>query len=153
PSDRQYFKPPAAVPLLADATDTDGSISHVAFYNGANLLGIVTNPPYSLSLTGIASGVYPLTAIATDNEGATKTATVNVIVSNTPVFQFSRTNYDAFESNNSVVVTIYRNFTNSAASVSFQTISFSARAVSAGGIGNFYGVTNGINFNPGESSK
>ncbi len=62
------------VTLAATATDltatgTTGSVTKVEFFEGINLLGTVTTPPYTLSWTPSA-GSYAVTAKATDNEGA-----------------------------------------------------------------------------------
>jgi hypothetical protein len=62
---------PAILPLIASATDYDGTITRVEFYADAALLGQATASPYSLQWTNPASGSYQLTAVATDNSGAT----------------------------------------------------------------------------------
>ncbi|MBI2313087.1 MAG: hypothetical protein HYU77_11360, partial [Betaproteobacteria bacterium] len=72
---------PAAIQLTASATDPDGTIAKVEFYEAANLLAAVTQPPYSFAWTHVASGAYTLFARATDNLGATTTsAAVDITV-------------------------------------------------------------------------
>ncbi|BCU79784.1 Ig-like domain-containing protein [Luteolibacter sp. LG18] len=72
--------PASSLTLTASASDTDGVISKVEFYNGATKLGESTTAPYTLTLPGIAVGNYTLTAKATDNDGGITTSTVvNVI--------------------------------------------------------------------------
>ena len=84
PANNATFTAPATVSLAATATDADGSISNVEFFNGATKLGERTTTPYQLSWTGVGAGSYTLTAKATDNQGATKTsATVRITVSST----------------------------------------------------------------------
>ena len=76
-----YFAP-ASVPLAATASDVDGSVAQVAFYNGSTLIGIDTTSPYTFSWTGVAAGDYNVTAVATDDRGATTTSgivTVHVV--------------------------------------------------------------------------
>lgn len=70
------FNAPATVNLSADASDLDGTITKVEFYNGATKIGEdTTGPaPYTFAWTGVATGTYTLTARATDNDG-------NVVVS------------------------------------------------------------------------
>ncbi|UUZ53374.1 Ig-like domain-containing protein [Massilia sp. H-1] len=41
--------------VSATATDADGSIASVAFYQGATLLGIATAAPYNYSWTNVAA--------------------------------------------------------------------------------------------------
>jgi hypothetical protein len=67
--------------LSASATDSDGSISRVEFYNGPTLLGADTASPYTYTWSGVAAGSYSLTARAFDNQGAaTTSAPINVTV-------------------------------------------------------------------------
>jgi hypothetical protein len=72
---------PASFALSATAADSDGTVSKVAFYVGSTLLGEDTTAPYACSWTNVAVGSYALTAVSTDNTGATTTsATVTVTV-------------------------------------------------------------------------
>lgn len=71
-----------AVTLSASASDADGTIAKVEFYDGATLIGADTTAPYSISWTPAVAGTHVLTARATDNGGATTTSTAsNVVVS------------------------------------------------------------------------
>ena len=74
PAGGASFTAPASVTISATATDADGSIAKVDFYNGSTKLGTATAAPYSYTWTGVAAGTYSLTAIATDNAGATTTS-------------------------------------------------------------------------------
>ena len=62
------------VTITATATDADGSISNVKFYNGTTLLSTDASSPYSHALANLAAGKYTLTAVATDNEGKSATS-------------------------------------------------------------------------------
>ncbi len=62
---------PASLWIAATASDFDGSIAKVEFYAGAARLGEVTSSSYQLLWTNLASGMYELTALATDDRGAT----------------------------------------------------------------------------------
>jgi RHS repeat-associated protein len=72
----------AAAPftVTATATDTGGNISRVDFYGGATLLGTAFGPAvgkpttYFANVAGLPSGIYVLTAVATDNNGVTATS-------------------------------------------------------------------------------
>jgi len=78
------FTAPASITLNATASDSDGSIAKVEFFNGGTKLGEDLSAPYSFVWTNASAGTYSLTAKATDNLGATTTsAGVNVTV-NTP---------------------------------------------------------------------
>ena len=57
--------------ISASASDADGSIAKVEFYAGATRLGEIDASPYTFLWSGFASGSYVLTAVATDNQGAT----------------------------------------------------------------------------------
>lgn len=81
PTNNATFAPPATVPIVATATDPDGSVTNVMFFDGVTLLGSTNNSPYTIT-TGLALGTHTLTAVATDNLGLSTTSTVvNVTVS------------------------------------------------------------------------
>ena len=61
---------PAAITLTANATDSDGSVRQVDFYNGAALLASVSQAPYTYVWNNVPAGSYSVTAKATDNLGA-----------------------------------------------------------------------------------
>jgi hypothetical protein len=76
---------PALLPLTASASDLDGSITKVEFYAGPTKLGQSTTSPYSVLWTNPLSGTYQLTAVASDNNGATTvSAPVNVSIVSVP---------------------------------------------------------------------
>jgi hypothetical protein len=79
-----YANAPASVAVSANATDSDGSVAKVDFYNGATLAGTVTTAPYQYTFAGLAVGNYTLKATATDDKGATASASVTVSVGNYP---------------------------------------------------------------------
>ena len=73
---------PAQVVLQAGASDVDGGVTRLEFYNGTTLLGASTNAAYTLSLSNLAAGQYQFTAVATDNQqarAASETALVTVL--------------------------------------------------------------------------
>ena len=74
PADGATFTAPADITISANASDSDGNVTSVSFYEGSTLLGTVTSSPYSYTWTGVASGSYTLTATATDNSGGTTTS-------------------------------------------------------------------------------
>ncbi len=81
------YTAPATVTLAATATDSDGTISKVEFYNGSTLLWSGTTAPYSFSWTDLPAGSYTVTAKAYDNLGAVTTsaaATITVAVAALP---------------------------------------------------------------------
>lgn len=76
------FTAPAVVALTATATDADGTIARVDFYNGTTLLGTDTTAPYAFDWSSVAAGSYSVTAVARDNAGATTVSgSVSVTVS------------------------------------------------------------------------
>jgi beta-glucanase (GH16 family) len=83
PANNASFLTPATVTVTANATDSDGSIYKVEFYNGSTLLGTSTTSPYSFTGTINTAGNYAITVKATDNGGLTTTsAVVNITVTN-----------------------------------------------------------------------
>ncbi|GES03529.1 hypothetical protein Acor_55950 [Acrocarpospora corrugata] len=81
PASGQTFTAPATIGLAATASDSNGSVTSVAFLNGGTVLGTDTTSPYTFSWANVPAGSYSLTARATDNAGATTTsAAVGVTV-------------------------------------------------------------------------
>ncbi len=94
PADGAVFYTPTNIQMLAQAGDPDGSTVSVEFFAGTNDLGpgtpVVLDPPGVNGVTGLVylfnwlnppPGNYPLTAVATDNGGASTTsAAVNIAV-------------------------------------------------------------------------
>jgi predicted phage tail protein len=82
PANNAVVAAPASVTLTSNATDTDGTISQVQFYNGATLIGTASTAPFNLALTNLGPGPYRFTARAYDNNGGiTTSAAVNMTVS------------------------------------------------------------------------
>lgn len=65
---------PASVLLTATASDPDGTVAKVEFFEGEAKLGQRLSPPYTLTVTNVASGLHVYTAIATDNHGLPRTS-------------------------------------------------------------------------------
>ncbi len=73
PASGATFTAPGTIAMAASASD-DGSVSQVQFFAGSTLLGTDTSSPYTYSWTNVAAGSYSLTAVARDNQGATRTS-------------------------------------------------------------------------------
>ena len=84
PSDGSVLAAPAVLTLTASASDSDGSVTNVQFFQGVTSLGNITKAPSSVSVNNLASGDYALSAVASDNSGvrATNSLTIHVV---TPV--------------------------------------------------------------------
>ena len=79
PTSNAVFTAPANITIDATATDADGTISKVEFYQGTTLLNTDTSAPFTYTWPSVGSGTYSLTAKATDNNNAVTTSTaVNV---------------------------------------------------------------------------
>ena len=84
PTASTAFTAPATINIAATAADADGTITKVEFYQGSIKLGEALIAPYTYAWTGVATGTYILTAVATDNSGTTTTsAAVTVQVRST----------------------------------------------------------------------
>jgi len=81
PSDGQVYNPGESVTIEANASDSDGSVIVVEFYNGSTKLGEDDSSPYSYTWNNVVTGTYALIARAIDDGGAVKAAGVNVRVS------------------------------------------------------------------------
>ena len=74
PASGATFTAPGTIAIAASASDPGGSVSQVQFFAGSTLLGTDTTSPYTYSWTNVAAGSYSLTAVARDNQGATRTS-------------------------------------------------------------------------------
>jgi predicted Rdx family selenoprotein len=79
PANGANYTAPASVALGATASDVDGTVAQVAFYAGATLLGIDATSPFTLSWNNVPAGDYNLTAVATDDVGASATSQVVIV--------------------------------------------------------------------------
>ena len=71
----------SAMTLTATATDSDGSVTRVEFFDGTASLNVDTAAPFTFSWTPGTAGTHALTAVATDDQGATtRSAAVSVNV-------------------------------------------------------------------------
>jgi hypothetical protein len=104
PADGATFTAPATITFSANASDTDGTVTRVEFYAGANMVGAVTSSPYSYNWTSVPAGTYSVYALARDNSGnVTSTPQRTVTVrGNTPTTAIFTPSI-----NDSVAVTYY----------------------------------------------
>lgn len=68
------------IEITATASDPDGAVASVEFFEGANSLGIDSQAPYSVVWTATEDGCYELSARATDDEGLTTTDRIDVTI-------------------------------------------------------------------------
>ena len=81
PTKSTAFISPATVTIDAVASDPDGTVSRVEFYNGSVKLGERTAAPWSFTWKEVQEGTYSLTAAATDNSNSrTVSGAVTVVV-------------------------------------------------------------------------
>jgi len=66
----------ADIMLKANASDDNGTIKRVEFYEGANKLGEDSDAPYEFEWKDVEAGNYSITVIAIDNDGAKTTSPV-----------------------------------------------------------------------------
>jgi plastocyanin len=74
------FAAPANVTIQAPASDTDGTVTNVQFLVGSTVLSNAATAPFSAVTNNLAAGSYTLSAIASDNNGATATNQVTISV-------------------------------------------------------------------------
>ncbi|MES2649538.1 MAG: Ig-like domain-containing protein [Bacteroidota bacterium] len=84
PAQSASFAAPATITITADATDANGTITKVEFYNGNTLIGMDDTAPYSFEWLNVAAGSYTLKAKATDNNALASTSPPINISVNTP---------------------------------------------------------------------
>jgi chitinase len=80
PTDGATFSAPASFTLAATASDPDGTVTNVQFFQGATSLGNVASSPYTTPVNNLAAADYTFSAVATDNGGLTATNAVTIHV-------------------------------------------------------------------------
>ena len=74
PEDKADFYWGDNIPISAEASDSDGSVSIVEFYADGEKIGEDTSSPYGMTWNNSPIGKWDLTAVATDNDGARSTS-------------------------------------------------------------------------------
>ena len=70
PAEAAVVTAPADLPITVSASDTDGSVTNVAFFANGAKIGQDSLAPFSLDWSNVAAGTYDLSAVAWDNLGA-----------------------------------------------------------------------------------
>jgi hypothetical protein len=127
---------PATVPLAATATDIDGTIAKVEFFNGALKVSEDTEAPFTFDWAAPV-GSHSLTARATDGQGATTdSAPIAITVINpTPTVTLTATDNSAgeFGADQTLVFTVTRSGATTAPLSVNLTASGSATAADSSG--------------------
>jgi regulation of enolase protein 1 (concanavalin A-like superfamily) len=85
PTNSMIFTAPATIRVVANASDSGGTITKVGFYRNNSLFDTQKGAPYDPLETNLPVGTYAYYARAYDNEGAsTKSSTVTVAVNPAP---------------------------------------------------------------------
>ncbi|WP_103070076.1 glycoside hydrolase family 19 protein [Aquimarina sediminis] len=80
PSNNASFDAGVSIPVTVNASDSDGTVTKVEFFNSGTKVGESLTSPYDYTITNTTVGNYILTAKATDNQGGTSTSTAITIV-------------------------------------------------------------------------
>ncbi len=157
PADGAVFTAPANVIIQGDANDADGTITQVRLFAGTNLLTTLASAAFSYVWTNAPLGTNLLTAVATDNGGASSTSAPVIVMVNLPplgppIFSLSSNQYSVVENGGSVTVTVRKSLNSLAGTVNYTTLSGSAVAVS-GGLGDYYPASGSLSFTTEETSQ
>ena len=80
PANGATFSPPANITFQVSASDPDGFITQVQFLLNGTPVGAATAPPFNITINDLAPGNYVFSAVATDNAGATGSASISISV-------------------------------------------------------------------------
>jgi len=82
PENNSFFASGVTIPFTVNATDKDGSIAKVEYFNGTTKIGESLVSPFGFEWKNVIPGVYSITATANDNEGLSITSSaVSITVS------------------------------------------------------------------------
>jgi len=80
PSNGTMFNAPASFAIIAHASDSNGYIAKVEFYNGAQKIGEDVTAPYTCHVRRLAAGKYFISAVAKDNQGVSASASIGITI-------------------------------------------------------------------------
>ena len=80
----------ATILIAADATDPDGMVELVEFFQGDTKVAEDATAPFDVAWVGAGAGRYTVTAVATDSSGLRGTSSVDVIVAVPPPVLIAR---------------------------------------------------------------
>ena len=124
PTNNDSFLAPSNITLTANASDPDGNLAKVEFYSDGVKLGESAAAPYRVDWTNPPTGPHTLSAVATDDEGASQQSTpVHIDVYDavgTPFVRItSPTDGAAIEGGTNLLVSAYANAPNGVTNVQF----------------------------------
>jgi len=100
PTNNTSYAATAKIKINVSATDPDGTVTKVDFYNGTTLLHTEMVIPYGYTWNNVPAGNYILTAKATDNSGQVSTSDavkISVIPHKAPTVSITNpANYQSF---------------------------------------------------------
>jgi plastocyanin len=80
PANGATFSPPATITFQVSASDSDGSITQVQFLLNGTPVGAAAAPPFNITVNDLGAGSYVFSAVATDDAGATGSASISISV-------------------------------------------------------------------------
>lgn len=84
PASGAAYTAPATIDIAVAATDSDGTVKKVEFFQGTTRIATLTAAPWTFRWSGVAGGTYSLTAKATDDKGAVATSAAITVKVNKP---------------------------------------------------------------------
>ena len=69
----------SSVTVAATATDRDGTVARVDFFDGTAQIGTDTAAPFSVEWSPAETGAHAITALATDDKGAARTSKTQIV--------------------------------------------------------------------------
>lgn len=85
PENNAQFTVTKTFEINAEASDLDGTVDKVEFFEGTDLMGAVFNPPFVLEWAFAETGTHIIHAVATDNDGNTAISQfINIIATEAP---------------------------------------------------------------------
>jgi chitinase len=69
PANQSTVKEGANLRITVNASEANGAIANVYYYNGTTLIGMSTTPPFTYTWGNVPAGTLTLTAQATDVDG------------------------------------------------------------------------------------
>ncbi len=128
PSSNASIATGSNIEIIVNATDNDGGIAKVEFYNGNNYLGTKTSAPYVYTWNNIQNGQYTLSARIYDNKNAVlKTADVTFNITPLTSVESNPSKFALFISPNPAQDVIYLQAENMPSNLNYVILDTSGR--------------------------
>jgi len=110
PSNNSSLSGPLNIEFTVSATDSDGSVSYVEFYNVSTIIGTSYSSPFNFVWNNVQEGTYSVYAVAIDNEtksGNSQTISITITDPNKAILTSNEDTIQIIAPNTTITPTVF----------------------------------------------